>query len=192
MATEDEGEAALASLWDQIRDGLARAVIDNRSPWRTPVLATADAAGRPKARMVVLRAAERTPLRLVVHSDVRAGKVADLAQRPEASLVFWDPNSRLQAIIEARAALMDAAACHEAFEGLSGGAQRVYQCDPAPGTPIETARAYALDRTEHTFQAIAFAASRIDALSLDEVGHRRAQFEVAADGSVAARRWVAP
>lgn len=53
-------------------------------------LATADAAGRPAARVVLLKAYDRRGFVFYSHTDGRKG--AELAANPQAALVFWWPH----------------------------------------------------------------------------------------------------
>jgi len=56
-------------------------------------LATADNDGRPSARMVLLKGADPSGFRFFTHFDSRKGR--ELAQRPEAALLFyWAPLTR--------------------------------------------------------------------------------------------------
>jgi pyridoxamine 5'-phosphate oxidase len=60
-------------------DRLSRAVADKGAAWRTMNLATICVEGGPDARTVVLRGFDRKVQSLWLFSDVRAGKVQQLA-----------------------------------------------------------------------------------------------------------------
>jgi len=75
---------------EQIWKELVRATHDRHHAWRTPVLATVGADGRPNARTVVLRkvsAADGGSIQ--IYTDRRSPKVAELTAQPSACLVFW-------------------------------------------------------------------------------------------------------
>ena len=69
-----------AAIWQQ----LARAPRDKHHEWRTPVLATAGAGGAA-ARTVVLREVHVANQQLVIYTDTRAAKVAQLRAQPHGS-----------------------------------------------------------------------------------------------------------
>jgi pyridoxamine 5'-phosphate oxidase len=73
-----------AAMWRE----LDHAAQQREHAWRTPVLATVSAEGAD-ARTVVLREVDAAAQRLVIYTDARAGKVAQLAGDPRAVLVFW-------------------------------------------------------------------------------------------------------
>ena len=54
---------------------LLRGVRDRRAPTRHPTLATVTPDGRPKARTVVLRAADKQAGILELHTDLHSAKV---------------------------------------------------------------------------------------------------------------------
>lgn len=65
-----------------------RAAVDARVPEPHAVtLATADAEGRPSARVLVLK--DVGPDGFAFATDARSGKAADLAANPRAALTFW-------------------------------------------------------------------------------------------------------
>ncbi|MEM9724740.1 MAG: pyridoxamine 5'-phosphate oxidase family protein [Pseudomonadota bacterium] len=188
----DEGSEALWALLEQIRGLWARATKDRRAPYRTPVLATVDAAGRPQARTVVLRGFDAGAGRLQIHSDSRAGKVTELAASGAAALLFWDPKRRVQARVTARATLTPPAENARIAGGLSSQAGAAYRIEPAPGAPLHSARAYRTSGAALSFQAIDFEIVELEALSLDPEGHRRAVFTFGANGAAESGAWRAP
>ena len=75
---------------EQICKELVRATHDRHHAWRTPVLATVDAQGRPNARTVVLRKANVADGGTIeIYTDRRSPKVSELMAQPSACLVFW-------------------------------------------------------------------------------------------------------
>ena len=65
---------------------LTRGVLDRHAPARHPILATVSPDGRPQARTVVLRAADKTAGTLDTHTDLRSAKGTDLRANPFAAL----------------------------------------------------------------------------------------------------------
>ena len=115
---------------------LARGVVDRRSPFGRPAIATVDPLGQAEVRTVVLRDVQPGARQLVLHSDTRAAKVAALAHHPRLAWHFWDPRPRLQlrasgpATVHTRGPMVD-----ETWARLSVHQQRTYAAEPAPGHP---------------------------------------------------------
>jgi hypothetical protein len=183
LSTLNEIEAA---VWDE----LERTVRDRAHPWRTCVLASTapGADGQPEAdaRLIVLREAVPAARQLLIYTDSRARKVAQLRARPAATLVMWSAALGWQ--------LRCNVVCDVEHDGLavssrwtriklSPGAQD-YLSPTAPGTPLE-GHTPAASQREH-FALITATVTRIDWMELNADGHRRAVF---GDGPA---RWVQP
>ncbi len=63
---------------------------------RFAALATVDAAGQPRARLVVIRALLADPPRLQFTADLRSAKVAELTAQPRAELCWFAPSRWVQ------------------------------------------------------------------------------------------------
>lgn len=146
------------ALWQ----GLRRAVVDPRHPWRFCTLATADAQGAD-ARMVVLREVEDDAL--VFATDARSTKLRQLAASPRAALVFWHPRHRVQLRI------VGAASWRPWPE--APGSVADYAASPRSGTPIPTHDAWRAGDEHHGVRLVV-AAERVDVLALRREGHARA------------------
>lgn len=70
------------------------------------VLATADAAGNPSARCMMIRTIDESGSILFI-SDRRTAKDEHLRHRPECEIVLWLPASRTQIRIRGRAGIVD-------------------------------------------------------------------------------------
>lgn len=109
----------------------------NRHPWRWPVLASVDAQGHPQARVVVVRALDWQRRELVIYTDARSPKVAQLRAQPRASLVFHHPGERLQLRLEGVVAVEVGSGANAAlWNDLSAGQTRDYRNTEAPGSPL--------------------------------------------------------
>jgi hypothetical protein len=184
----DRRPASLDEVESQVWDELGRAVADRRHPWRTPVLATTADGGLPDARTVVLREADAAARRLVVYTDDRAAKVAQLRRQPVGMVVMWSPVLGWQLRCRVRLALADpglATSARWARVRLSPSAQD-YLAPFAPGTPLPAeAPTHPAVPHEH-FAVIEAAVESLDWLELHRDGHRRARFDAAG------RRWLQP
>ena len=174
---------------------LSRGVADRRSPFRSPTLATVGGDGRPRLRTVVLRAFDPAERRLVIHSDSRATKVAEIGADPRVSLHVWDGGVQVQVRLAGTAALQGAAAAQAEWGRLHSGSRSTYQVRPVPGTALDDPAAADRDRVGEdaalaNFAVIAVDVTGMEWLHLARDGHRRAAFTWTADGPAAA--WLVP
>jgi pyridoxine/pyridoxamine 5'-phosphate oxidase len=172
------------AIWQQ----LEAAATERVHPWRTPVLATVDG-DAADARTVILREVAAADRRLVIYTDERAGKVAQIAAHPHGTLVMWSNALRWQlrcrvrlsvetdglgvtsrwARLQHTAAAQDYLAPHPPGATLAAGA--------GPGAPASERACFAVITAE---------IASLDWLELHPDGHRRAVFD--APGA----RWVQP
>jgi pyridoxine/pyridoxamine 5'-phosphate oxidase len=178
-------EATLDQTWQTLADGIA----DPTSAARHPTLATAGRDGAPKARTVVLRAAERGPARLDVHSDAAAAKIGELRAEPRLSLHIWEPRSNLQLRLRGEASILTGAAVADIWCELPASARENYGGAPAPGTPIAEPGVYAAAVDPARFAVVRCALGEIETLHLGPDRHRRARFRRADDWN---GTWLAP
>ncbi|MBU8537932.1 pyridoxamine 5'-phosphate oxidase family protein [Falsiroseomonas tokyonensis] len=173
---------------------LARGVADRRYAFHTPTLATAGADGFPAARSVVLRGFEAGARRLRLHSDSRAGKVAELASDPRAALHFYDPAAAIQLRLAGRVTLHRADAVAEAaWAGSHDFSRRCYAIEPAPGTPCPAPPPAPTDSAAGwpNFCVLRLQVVRLEWLHLAAAGHRRALFTWP-EGQPPAAGWLVP
>ncbi|MDO9071988.1 MAG: pyridoxamine 5'-phosphate oxidase family protein [Rubrivivax sp.] len=181
LETLDEIEAALAQQ-------LAAAVHHKSHPWHVGVLATTDG-DIGDARNVVLRewdAAQRT---LLIYTDARSPKVAQLAAHPLGTLVLWSEKLGWQLRLRVKLELQTAGlavssrwarlkmtpAAHDYLSPLPPGTAMEYRHGPAP---VRESRSH--------FAVMVARVQSIDWLELHADGHRRAHFD--SRGA----RWIAP
>jgi len=84
-------------------------------------LATVDARGRPRARMVLLKQADAHGL--TFYTNLESDKARELAARPHAALVMWWPELHRQVRVEGRVARTSAAESSAYFATRPRGAQ---------------------------------------------------------------------
>lgn len=192
----DDLTAIEADLWAR----LARGKADRKSPWHTPVVATADG----DLRIMVLRHVDRAAGSLRFHTDARSPKVAAIAKTAQASVLFYDPGAKLQLRCSGRAAIAATGAASDAAWSVSSAASR--RCYLAPTAPSSAAdgptsglpadyesRLPTLAESEAgraNFATLLITLDRIDWLYLAHDGHRRALFERTGDQWAAG--WLIP
>ncbi len=190
-------EAGPATLPDTLAWALAlvaRGVADRRHAFHTPVLATVGLDGAPQARTVVLRGLDPTTRQLRLHTDARAGKVAELDASPRASLLFYDAGAQLQLRLGGTATLhRDDAVADAAWAASRDFSRMCYAIQPAPGQPVALPPAAPLDSEAGRphFCAVILHLSRLESLHLAASGHRRARFDWDATGTLSAT-WLVP
>lgn len=160
---------------------LARGVADRRHAFHTPTLATIGPDGAPQARTLVLRGVEPAARRIRLHSDARAGKVAELRAEPRCALHFYDARAGLQMRLAGTATVHDGSdpAAEAAWAGSREFSRMCYAIAPAPGTPVAAPPA-APDDPEagrDNFAVLLLRFDRLEWLDLAASGHRRARFE---------------
>ncbi len=178
----------LSQLYAEVWTRLTRGVHDRHAPARHPALATVTPEGRPQARTVVLRAADKSAGTLDIHTDLRSAKVGELRATPFAALHVWDSSAHLQLRLEARVTILTGQDVAAIWAGVPDASRLSYGTSPAPGQPIAQALAYTKVPDPSCFAALRLNVSTIDALHLGP-NHRRARFD-RIDGW--AGEWLSP
>ena len=100
-----------------LRDALRQGFLEPNAM----TLATVDARGRPRARMVLLKDVDERGL--TFYSNLRSAKARELDARPDAALVLWWPELHRQVRVEGRVARVSAAESDAYFATRPRGAQ---------------------------------------------------------------------
>ena len=178
------------ALWQE----LVRAQHDKHHEWRTPVLATV-AGDAADARTVVLREVNTDDATLMLFSDARAGKLAQLQAHPLGTLVMWSKRLSWQLRLRVQLSAQTeglAVASRWARLKLSPAAQDYLSPLPPgqamPAAPdVKVPPATALPAVERGHFAVLQArVLSTDWLELHREGHRRARFDD--EGA----RWLVP
>lgn len=155
-----------------------------------PVVATLDTQGRPTQRVMILRAVDWQARSLRFHTDIRSTKVGEVAVSAVASVLFYEPDSKLQLRLQGRASIeTDTALADAAWSESTEFARRCYLAEAAPGAvsdvPLSGLPA-AMEGVKPTIKDIAparpnfavmlFEFDSIEWLYLANAGHRRARW----------------
>jgi pyridoxine/pyridoxamine 5'-phosphate oxidase len=175
-------------LYAEVWTRLTRGVHDRHAPARHPTLATVTQEGRPQARTVVLRAADKSAGTLDIHTDLRSAKVGDLRATPFAALHVWDTSAHLQLRLEARVTILTGKDVAAIWEDVPAVSRLSYGSTPAPGQPIAQALDYTKASDAGSFVVLRLQISTVDALHLGP-NHRRARFDRHNEWAGA---WLAP
>lgn len=180
--------ADLSLLYAEVWTRLTRGVHDRHAPARHPTLATVTRDGRPQARTVVLRGADKLAGTLDIHTDLRSAKVGELRTTPFAALHVWDTSAHLQLRLAVLVTILTGQDVASIWAGVPAASRLSYGSSPAPGQPIEQALNYKRAADPACFVVLRLKVQMIDALHLGP-NHRRAQFDLNDNW---AGEWLAP
>jgi hypothetical protein len=130
----DSLDAAHSEAWRLLVAGAT----DRESPFHYPVISSVDAAGRPHARTVILRAADQVTRTIRFHTDLRSAKVAHFGNSDRVCVTVYDAAKKIQLRIDGRVELhTDDALADAAWEATRQMTKLSYANETAPGTTIE-------------------------------------------------------
>ena len=179
-------DASLDRAWALLLEG-AR----NRSGGaHTPSLATVDGDGRPRQRIMVLRAADLDRRHLRFHTDARSDKIVEIGAAAPVSVLIYDADAKLQLRLSGTASVQThSASADEAWSEADNYARRCYLADPGPGTPVQKPTSglpasvqgekpsdEQLKPARSNFAIVQAEIDQIDFYYLAHQGHRRARF----------------
>ena len=160
--------------------GLAAALDEECGPRpRVAVMATVDAAGRPRARNVVCRRVGAGGI--WVASDARSAKNAEVRANPAVELAFWLAGRREQFRVAGRVEFLAGTDRRAAWEGLSDAARALFRW-PAPGAPrVDGPDAFPAavppdGPIPESFEVLALMPEAVEILDLKPHPHRRRRF----------------
>jgi len=141
------------------------------------VLATTCADGLAQARTVVLREVRAATEQLLIYTDARSPKVAELRAQPLASVVLWSSHLNWQLRLQLRFdVVLDGAEVRTAWECVrQSSSASDYLASRGPGAPLP-------DQSEPSLREprLAVLVGRVlsmDWLELRREGHRRARLD---------------
>ncbi len=171
-------------------------VRDRKHAFHQVTLATVDGEGLPQARIVVLRGADETARTIRFHTDVRSGKIEELAAAPACSVVLYDHAAKIQVRVVGTAQIHHRDAFAQSlWAEMRGFSKACYRQPFGPGAPVEAPEmvsdAEALGDAEGfaNFVAVTVAVNEFEWLYLAAKGHRRARIDYRDAGG---REWLAP
>ncbi|WP_104668459.1 pyridoxamine 5'-phosphate oxidase family protein [Ensifer adhaerens] len=183
-----------ASAWSSLES----AAKDPQSGFRFINLCSVDVAGRPQARMVVLRRADTAARLLDVHTDTRSPKWLELSRNPFVTILGFCASTRIQLRLAGTTRLHSPGSdlAEKAWSELSAWTRRTYAGGP-PGDELsddETVPVVAGDEASGKafFGVVSFRAESLDWFELRRADNRRAGFEYSHLGALVASRWINP
>jgi pyridoxine/pyridoxamine 5'-phosphate oxidase len=91
----------LANFIESAIKQIQRGVVDHKSFFRHPILASSDGQ-HIFQRIVVMREFNFEKKSIVIFTDSKSQKVTQIVNHPECNLLFWDPRKKLQISIHPR------------------------------------------------------------------------------------------
>ncbi len=179
MAAEPAREhfAGGDDLRQRIWQELQRAAVDRHHEWRTPVLATVGADGLPQARTVVLREVRRPQAQLLIYTDARSPKAAELLAQPLATVLCWSTRLNWQLRLQLRFQVLQGdTEANAAWERVrQSTSANDYLAARAPGSPMAGAHEALLETPQ--IAVLRGDVLAMDWLELGRAGHRRARLD---------------
>ncbi|WP_173197428.1 pyridoxamine 5'-phosphate oxidase family protein [Parvularcula mediterranea] len=160
-----------------ILDQLGRGSADAKSPFHWPTLGTSDPHGAPRMRTVVLRRLIREERQLIIYTDRRAKKVAELEANAAAAIHVYDTRHRTQLRLAGVAETLTDGPLHDEAVKRTGQAQAAdFVRSPAPGTAIDVKDGFDQnpDDLRENLAVILFTFHRAELLHLGGEAPRRA------------------
>ena len=173
----DDLAAIEGAVWQALEDAV-RVKGAASAQWRVAVLATRDG-DEADARSVVLREIDRDARTLLVYTDARSAKLAQIAAHPQGVLVLWSEalgwQLRLRVQLQAET---DGLALASRWARIQLTPAAHDYLSPLPPGSVLSGGAPAPERTSRDhFAVIAARVEAVDWLELHRQGHRRARFD---------------
>jgi len=175
-------------IWPKIIDQLQLGVSEHGHPFRLMTMATIDALGHPRQRMVVLREFDRDKMSIRLYTDARSTKVRDIQSHHHIGLLLYHPEDKIQLSISAIASKISDASATTLKDHSSDLNLNDYSTTKPPGTIITEIEE--IEFGKHVFfTAIDCVIERIEYLQLNPIQHVKAVFKKQDDW---AGQWIVP
>lgn len=183
----------LKNAWELVFDQLEQASKDPDHAFRYLTMATLSKEKAPAQRMVVLREFSKDDVLITVFTDARSKKVEEIKNNDSVSLLFYDPEEKLQVSIKGKASLLTENHKKMKYWNESGShGAHSYTAHRSPGEVIQDpSEAYDWDlESSENFCVIMIKAESMKFLQLNGHRHLRA-IQSFSEGS-RKRNWIAP
>lgn len=161
----------LNEFFNQAQQELLRANQDRRHPFRTLVLATIS--DFPQVRTVVKRKS-LPDHSVLVYTDSRTTKIANLRENTNCSLIFYHPKKKLQVTFYCTAELIESGEFFEKHQAIALVHPNDYATTAAPKSTLDAPEYLYAEETHFTL--LKFHPQQIEILQLGKPKHLRAVF----------------
>ena len=192
-------EKIYLKIWDLLKIGLK-----NRDlPFHIPVFICSNKQ-KSDGRIIVLRGVDENEKKIWFHSDIRSNKIKILNSNPEATLLFYDKNEKIQLRISGRTKInYQNNITKKSWENTAHMSRQCYLGDKAPGADVSAPSSglttdidnlkYTKEESEigyKNFCVIEVLIKSIEWLYLAAKGHRRAYFTL--KNNSLEKKWLIP
>lgn len=174
----------LTNFIDNALKHIQRGVVDRKSYFRHPVLASTDGQNIFQ-RIVVMREFDFEKKSIVIFTDSKSQKVSHFINHTQSNLLFWDPRKKLQVSIHASPNINEDSSCY--WLKVSDRQKKDYTITPPPKSEIKSHDDYGFS-DENRFTIISLTFKSMDVLQLSNQGHIRATHEFKNN----TQSWVSP
>ena len=186
-------------IWELLKLGL-----QNRDlPFHIPVFVCGNK-NSSDGRIVVLRGVDEKEKKIWFHSDIRSNKIKILKSNPEANLLFYDKNEKIQLRISGISKInYQNHISKKSWEKTAHMSRQCYLGNKAPGSSVSTPTSgltadvdnlkYTKEESEmgyKNFCVVETIIKSIEWLYLAAKGHRRALFSLKNDSLE--KKWLIP
>jgi Pyridoxamine-phosphate oxidase len=180
---------------------LDNAVKDRSSSFRIPVF-SCGIDGEVDSRIVVLRKSDQSNNLLQFHSDIRSDKINKLKTNPNASLLFYDKEEKIQLRVKVNCVINhDNEVTKQSWLKTAHVSRKCYLVDNGPGTEMDVPSSglnedieksgFTMEESEKgykNFTVIQCNIESIEWLYLAAKGHRRIRFDLKNNKN----NWIVP
>ncbi|MGL5838469.1 MAG: pyridoxamine 5'-phosphate oxidase family protein [Sphingorhabdus sp.] len=195
-------ELSLAEARQLIEQGAA----NRKTAGHSPVVATLAEDGSPMQRVMILRHTDWEARLLRFHTDSRSVKTAELAGNAAASVLFYDPETKIQLRLAGTARVVDKGeAADAAWAESTNFARRCYLAEQPPSTPVAEPTSglpswiegrmpedHEIAPARANFAILLFEYDSLEYLYLANIGHRRSRWQWRSAGGGWAGSWLVP
>ena len=174
----------LANFIDSAIKHIQRGVVDRKSFFRNPVLASTDGQNIFQ-RIVVMREFNFEKKSIVIFTDSKSQKVGQVLNHPKCNLLFWDPRKKLQISVQSKSHIKKKNSHY--WSKINDRQQKDYTVNPPPKSEIKAHDDYEFS-DQNRFTVIDLTFESMDVLQLSDQGHIRATHDFENN----TQSWVSP
>ncbi|WP_405205716.1 pyridoxamine 5'-phosphate oxidase family protein [Aquimarina sp. LLG6339-5] len=164
-------------IFSSIVVDLKTAITNNKHSFRYFTLATSDFNNTSRLRTVVLRDIDDN-LNMIIYTDERSKKIANIQANDRVSLLFYDQNRLLQITIKAKAEIIsDQTTLDTIWNQIPSKSRKDYTTELSPGVEIKNPDEINYLEGKHFFAAIKLIPIRIEYLRLTRPNHIKVVFK---------------
>ncbi|MEJ6397555.1 pyridoxamine 5'-phosphate oxidase family protein [Yoonia sp. 208BN28-4] len=177
-------DALFEKVWDRLETGGQNA--------DQVAFATVGPNGMPENRTVVLRHANRDTGVIEIYTDIQSDKIASLRANPQAAVLLWDADLKLQIRLQAKVEILTGETTKSRWDDVPQHSRASYGVTPAPGTVIEAATSYEKLAQHAQFAVMRCTVETIDAVSLHTPHQRAAAHRAPSHDGDWVTNWLVP